>query len=280
MKLFDYHIHTALSHHAEGSMEDYVRAALAAGLGEMGFSDHLPFPKPRQGPSWNIDPADFQGYVDEVLRLRQAYPQIAIRLAVEADFFPDCIPKLKQNMASAPLDYAIGSVHYLALGPGMALHAESARDWGVDSSDEQSEWDNQEVDKVYVEYLRQMRLAAESGLFQVLGHVDLPKKHGQFPVGDLRAEYQKAAEAFKKSGVLVELNTAGLRKPAREIYPGLAFLKVLREHEVPITLGSDAHRPGDVGSAFSEALVWAHQAGYGEVQRWAGRGKFEGLALR
>jgi histidinol-phosphatase (PHP family) len=274
LKKADYHIHTVLSHHAEGSMEDTVRAALAAGLDEMGFSDHLPFPKPRSGPSWNIEPDEYPKYVDEVLRLRKAYPQIAIRLAVEADFFPDCLPRLRELLAQAPLDYVVGSVHYLGMGPGLALHAESKRDWGVDSPEEQGEWANQDVDRVYVEYFRQMRLAAESGLFQVMGHVDLPKKFGQFPRGDLTLEYARTAESFKKAGVVVELNTAGLRKRCKEIYPSPGLLKAFRTQGVPITFGSDAHAPADVAKGFDAAAVLARSAGYEEVHVWKAPGVF------
>src|SRR3954469_25762080 len=114
MKLFDYHTHTTRSRHSTGSMEDYVLAAKRAGLAEMGFSDHMPMPKPRL-KTWpyNMAEGDFPSYVAETLDLKRKYPELPIRLGIEADFFPECVDSLKAFLASAPFDYAIGSVHFL-----------------------------------------------------------------------------------------------------------------------------------------------------------------------
>jgi len=95
---FDYHTHTTRCKHATGSMAEYVAAAKAAGLKEMGFSDHLPYPK--GSSAWNMSEAELPGYVDEVLSLRQANPGLAIRLAVEADYFPEAEPELKRLLES------------------------------------------------------------------------------------------------------------------------------------------------------------------------------------
>lgn len=278
MKLFDYHTHTTRCKHATGTMEEYVLSGIRSGLGDMGFSDHLPMPKPGLSP-WNMSASELPGYVAEVSHLKARYPDMSLRLGIEADFFPEYVPELKALLSSAPFDYVIGSVHYLSLGPGLALHADQARTWGVDSAEDQEEWKSQQADKVYAEYFRQMRLCAESGLFQIMGHLDLPKKFGHRSKSDLSKEIRETAEAFARHGVVVELNTAGLRKPVGEIYPSLPILKVLRECQVPVTLGSDAHAAADVAAGFSQALALAREAGYDSIHRWAAPGVFEPVPL-
>ena len=276
--LFDYHIHTVRCKHATGAMEEYVQAGIQKGLSEMGFADHLP--KPIEGPSpWNMAPEELPLYVAEVKALRLKFPQIPLRLGVEADYIPGAEPRLKELLGQQALDYVLGSVHYLPLGPDRPLKAETERLWSIDSSQSLDVWKGRDVDEVYREYYRVLRQAASSGLFDVIGHADVLKKYGVFPQGDLRGEYRQTAKAFKSAGVLVELNTSGLRKPAKEIYPCLDFLKALRDAGVGITLGSDAHSPGEVALAFQEALAWARQAGFDSLWRWSGPGRFQPVKI-
>jgi histidinol-phosphatase (PHP family) len=271
---FDYHIHTPRCKHAIGTMEEYVRAGIKAGLSEMGFADHLPLPL--EGPSrYNMALEEMPLYIADVLALRQKFPRIPIRLAVEADFIPGTETRLREILGHQELDYVIGSVHYLRLGPEQILKAPVSKLWGIDGPDDQAEWKSRDVDQVYREYYRVLRDAAGSRLFNVIGHADVPKKYGVLPTADLREEYKLTAEVFKSAGVLVELNTAGLRKPIREIYPGQAFLKALRAAGVGITFGSDSHKPDEVAFAWDKAMAWARQAGYEFIHGLAGSGRFE-----
>jgi histidinol-phosphatase (PHP family) len=75
----------------------------------------------------------------------------------------------------------------------------------------------------------------------------------------------ETAEAIAKSKICVEINTAGLRRPCAEIYPGEQFLKILRDYDVPIVFGSDAHKPEDLGRNFKEALLLAKKVGYNQA---------------
>ena len=68
-----------------------------------------------------------------------------------------------------------------------------------------------------------------------------------------------------------ELNTAGLRKECREIYPSRAFLQLAAQKKLPITFGSDAHAPSEVGSAFAEAVALARSVGYTHSCRFSQR---------
>jgi histidinol-phosphatase (PHP family) len=77
-------------------------------------------------------------------------------------------------------------------------------------------------------------------------------------------EIHRTAEVFKECGVAVEINTSGKRKPVGEMYPALDCLKIYCEAGIPLTFGSDAHDPADVGRDFAAAADLARQAGFTE----------------
>jgi histidinol-phosphatase (PHP family) len=110
--------------------------------------------------------------------------------------------------------------------------------------------------------------AARSGLFDSLAHPDLPKKFGFRPVA---FDYRPALTAVVEAGCAIEISTAGLRKPCREIYPALEFLRTARQFDIPVTFGSDAHLPDDCGLEFAQATAWARQCGYDKLCRFTQR---------
>jgi histidinol-phosphatase (PHP family) len=114
-------------------------------------------------------------------------------------------------------------------------------------------------------------MAAESGLFEIIGHADLPKKFGHEPDPKCGPLYENFLNASKKSGCAVELNTAGLRKDCKEIYPSREILKLAFQKDVPITFGSDAHAPGEVGMNFADAVQLARGVGYTKACRFRQR---------
>ncbi|MEI6810142.1 MAG: PHP-associated domain-containing protein, partial [bacterium] len=97
----------------------------------------------------------------------------------------------------------------------------------------------------------------------VVGHIDLPKKFGhRLKDKDLKEMAQPVLDRIAAAGMAVELNTGGLRKPVEEIYPSALLLSLIREREIPICFGSDAHEPGHVGMDFDKALRLAKDVGY------------------
>ena len=114
-------------------------------------------------------------------------------------------------------------------------------------------------------------LRPESNLFDIIGHADLCKKFCFYPREDCAPLYRRFLHAVKKHGSAVELNTAGLRKDCREIYPGPALLQMAAGLDIPITFGSDAHAPDEVGLGLTEALEQARTAGYTRCRRFTRR---------
>jgi histidinol-phosphatase (PHP family) len=134
--------------------------------------------------------------------------------------------------------------------------------WAVDSPFQLAKWKDRDPLEVWTTYFDRLTMAARSGLFDIIAHTDLCKKFCIYPKEDWTPLVTKFLSAAKSSDVAIELNTAGLRKDCREIYPSQKIVDMAYQTGVPITFGSDAHAPEEVGMNFAEALASAKQAGY------------------
>jgi len=112
---------------------------------------------------------------------------------------------------------------------------------------------------------------AKTQLFDIVGHLDLVKKFGHRPKGDLTDLMLRTVEMIGKSGMCIEVNTSGLRKLCHEIYPSEKLLKMCFDNGIPITFGSDAHTPEDVGNGFDQAVALVKRVGYEEITRFTQR---------
>ena len=247
MRLPDYHTHTALCGHATGRPQEYAEAAKTLGLTAIGMADHLPL-LPDADPELTMSTADLPDYVAEVQALKSDYPGYVL-LGIEADYRPHTVSEVGDLLRAYPFEYVIGSVHFL-------------EDWAFDDPRFVSEYSDKDIDEVWVQYLELVGDAAESDLFTIMGHLDLVKKFGYRPTRTLDKELDRLVTRLARSGVIVEINTAGLHKPIAEAYPEPDILLRLRKADVPITFGSDAHRPEHVGRDFQYATQLAKEAGY------------------
>jgi histidinol-phosphatase (PHP family) len=256
----DYHMHTPLCRHARGEPEKYVKHALELGFKEIGFSDHAPMPQD-DFDSWRMNNDKLDEYVAKVRAVQKDFPQLTIRLALEVDYLPGYEDWIRDLAKRHPWDYFIGSVHYVS------------DDWAVDDPQKISEWKHRDALEIWTVYFERLTKAAETGFFGIIGHADLPKKFGHRPPSDLGPLYQKFLTTAKKHDCAIELNTAGLRKDCREIYPSREILELAFQSGVPITFGSDAHAPEEVGMNFTEAVRLAREVGYRECRRFVQRQK-------
>jgi histidinol-phosphatase (PHP family) len=261
----DLHMHTPLCRHATGEPVDYARRALEIGLTEIGFTDHSPMRRD-DFDDWRMRADQLDEYVGKVRKAQKEFPQLTIRLALEVDYLPGHEDWIRELAARHPWDYFIGSVHYVS------------ETWAVDNPYKLSEWKNRDAFEVWSIYFDRLTMAAETGFFEIIAHVDLPKKFGHRPTRDpafagsfgaagCTPLYEKFLTAAKKHNCAIELNTAGLRKDCKEIYPSREILQLAFQKGVPITFGSDAHKPEEVGMNFAEAIQLARGVGYKECWR-------------
>jgi histidinol-phosphatase (PHP family) len=254
----DYHMHTRLCRHAVGDATDLAAHAVKLGFTEIGFSEHNPMPRD-DWDDWHMLQADLDTYVAQVARARQDHPGLVIKMALEVDFIPGMEDWIRDLAAKHPWDYLIGAVHYVS------------DSWDLDNPKRISEWKNREPFEVWTAYFERLTLAAESGLFEIIAHADLCKKFCFYPKQDCTHLFTRCLKAIQQSGAAMELNTAGLRKDCKEIYPSPKIVQLASEMRVPITFASDAHAPDQVGMNFTEAIQLARSVGYTHYCRFTRR---------
>lgn len=241
----DHHAHTRRCGHAVGEAWEVVEAGLAAGLDGIAITEHVPMfwlAEACRDPELAMPLSELPDYVEEVLDLKVRFrDRIEVWLGIEADFIPGQEGELTTLLAPYPFDLILGSVHWvggwLADGPG---------------SLERYERGPEEVERIWNEYASAVIQAAGSGLFDVLTHLDLPKKFGYRPRVPFAGRQAEVVAAVAAAGCAVELSSGGLRKPVREAYPAPDLLCDLITAGVPIVLSSDAHAPAEVGFRFEE----------------------------
>ena len=190
---------------------------------------------------------------------RRDHPELTIKIALEVDYIPGQEDWIRELAARHPWDYLIGAVHYVS------------DSWDLDNPTRISEWKHRDPLVVWTAYFNRLTQAAESGLFDIIAHADLCKKFCFYPKEDCTPLFAQFLDATQRHGLAMELNTAGLRKDCREIYPSPSIVRMAAERGVPITFASDAHAPGEVGANFAEAIALAGSAGYTEYCRFTGR---------
>ncbi len=246
----DYHSHTELCHHATGKPIDYLRAAQARGLPALASTDHTPVPGDDYSPNIRMACSDFSQYwawVDEARYANEG----TLLFGIEADYFEGCEDTLGVWLRAQPFDLVLGSVHFLDY-------------YAVDRPSERSLFDCDNAIWVWKRYFELVAKMAESHLYDIVAHLDLPKRFGtnRIPLEWLREFALPALDAIALAGMAIEINTSGLRHECHEFYPSQPLLRWANERGIPITFGSDAHSPDRVGAEFECAMQWARDAGY------------------
>ncbi|MDD3898968.1 MAG: histidinol-phosphatase, partial [Syntrophomonadaceae bacterium] len=96
-----------------------------------------------------------------------------------------------------------------------------------------------------------------------IGHLDLIKIWGHRPrQHDVLFHVKQLLNSIKAAGMIIEINSAGLRKPVGEIYPQREIIKLIASKQIAVTLGSDAHHPGQVGEGLQEVQGILLNAGF------------------
>ena len=246
--MIDYHVHTSLCNHATGTMEQYVRAAAAKGLATICFLDHLTFQE--AGRANAMFPREVPMYVDAARRLAREYrEQISVRVGLEIDFSPRHVGRCIEIVNTFDLDVVGSSVHFID---------------GEDVVTQHSAWGRGEIsaDDVYPKYLGVLESMLDYDYFDVICHLDLPKKFNKRPSPSAVQGFLDLLEKIREKGLAVELNTSGFHYPVKEAFPSPELLGRCAQLQIPVVTGSDAHTPETVGRDFDRARDLLNVAGY------------------
>ncbi len=245
--MIDYHLHVVAHGDRPMTVENilaYCEVANERGIRQMGITEHDRYLD-------EIDLAAFQ-------EARELSSDVELRLGIEIDFVPGNEERMDHDSTALPYDYVIGSVHRVTGDE-------------IDRTTDQTIYDRWDTYDLYEAYYANVREAALCGRFEVLGHPDLIKIFRHFPNRDITGMLEETADAVAASGVVVDVNAAGLRKPVGEIYPSRKLLEMFHRRGVPIILSSDAHAANEVGMGYEKSLPLVRDVGYREVVTFRNR---------
>ncbi|MBA2556067.1 MAG: histidinol-phosphatase HisJ family protein [Chloroflexi bacterium] len=248
----DAHLHTDISHDADVPIDVYAALAREASVAEIAITDHLDFHA--RDPNFAL--ADFgrrERMVREAAERWDGRP--LVRFGVEITYESGLEDQIRAYLAGHDYDYTIGSIHISDRRP---LHRRSAAQWCAGKTHrEASAW-----------YWDEVEAAIRSGLFDALGHLDVVKRWMVEHLGPF--EYERHADIYDRmlrtlldTGTALEVNSSGLRQPAREMYPPPVVVERFRElGGQRVVAGSDAHRSHHFGFALGEAYRAIENAGF------------------
>lgn len=246
--LYESHCHTPLCKHAYGEPDEYAAVALERGLKGITFTCHCPLPDGYSAPV-RMAPEQFDDYVAMIAATRAKFAgRLDVRLGLESDYYPGVESWLEELHARAPLSHVLGSIHY-------QIPEYRKRHFTGDV-------------RAYQElYFEHLAMSAETGLFDTLAHPDLIKNESplDWDFERLRPVIARALDRIAATGVAMELNTSGIEKALPEMNPSPSMLAMMREREIPVVIGADAHFARRVGDGYLTALSLLEDAGYSEV---------------
>ena len=246
--MIDYHIHTLLCNHAEGSMESYIRSAINLGMSEICFLDHLTVQESEKG--FSMAPGEVPYYFQAIQLLKQQYKEsISVKAGIEIDFNPAYTDLFQEITGTYAFDVVATALHF----PGGLNIVSGSSAWKHGEND---------TDYVYGLYYEQLEKMLDFSYFDVVCHIDLVKKFGRNPSRSFDKEFNEILLKIKTKDLCVEINTSGYNHPVREIYPSPDMITKCHNLGIRITLGSDAHTPASVGQHYDRALPLLLSAGY------------------
>lgn len=256
--LVDCHLHTAaFSCDAKATLGGFVARAHEMELDLLTTTEHVDF-----------DPRDYgYGHYDQARHVAQrewvrgrSFGRLKVLIGVEIDYQVRYEADVRGFLGGAAYDFVIGSVHY---AQGESIFSPAFFDLPERAS--------------YEAYLGQALQAVRSGLFDVLGHLDIVKRYGVEHYGPFQPErYAEQIDALLRAcvetGTGIEVNTSGYRGPPEEPFPSLAVLSRYRELGGELlTVGSDAHVVEDLGRDVPLALELAQCAGFEAIAAFVDR---------
>jgi histidinol-phosphatase (PHP family) len=233
--------------------------ALAAGLPGVAFTDHLDF------TTWtdddpvsaeNLDPhrysrmhlLDVAGYLATLDDCRQRYPELRILSGVEIGEAHLWAASATATVAAAGVDRILGSLHAIPYEGRLTA-----------ADDLFQRMPAADVMRRYFGEL--LRLVEGSDVFQVLAHLDFPRRMwpraaGPYEERAFEAEYRAVLRALAASDRILEVNT-------KSPLVSTELLRWWREAGGrTVSFGSDAHQPWRVGDKFKVAVDVVEAAGF------------------
>ena len=251
----NYHTHTYRCMHARGTDEDYVLAAINAGITVLGFSDHTPWKYDSDfKANMRMPLSQFDEYYRSISYLKEKYKdKIDIKIGLECEYYPRYINWLKDLAKEYKLDYLILGHHYVETDEYYPYVGSKANN-----------------DEYLNDYIESTIEGLSTGLFSYVAHPDLYCRPRRWDRQCEEAAHRLCAYC-KENNILMEYNLAGVRYTGKAIdmkYPHEKFWKIAAEYNVKTIIGIDAHDPENLEDkkTFNEAKKFLENLGLEVVE--------------
>lgn len=258
MRVFDYHVHTTQSADCATPILVSCESAIQHGITEIAFTDHIE----HEPADMSYGFFDYPTYMAAIEDARDRYgDQLVILSGAEVDFNTRIANDVEAFLGSHEFDFVIGSVHYGDLGEIIFP------EYFVERS----------IEDVLLAYLEQIHAAVETGWFDTIGHIDLPKRYAPSTAGEYVpqryvAELSDVFRSMIDRGLTFEINTSGLRQAPKTSMPGPQIVALYTAlGGAAVTIGSDSHVPETIGADVDRTLAMLKLMGIEEISTFRQR---------
>jgi len=241
--MIDYHIHLERGKYKKEWLNKFIQVGYKRGIKEFGIVEHLYIFRETEHLLYqnehvkSMQTRSLDDYFEFLEKMRKEYN---IRVGLEIDYVEEFEDSIKEFTKGLPVDYLIGSVHYL-------------NGWAFDL---EKDWSDKNIEEVYRDYYSTLLKVARSGIFDILGHPGNIAYFGHKPKWDF--EKKLAGDFYKelsKLDIVLEINSGGLYRPAKEVFPNVKLFNQLKKLGIEVTCSSDAHEPKNVGWVINKEII-------------------------
>lgn len=245
--MFDYHVHSNFSADCETPMEKSIEQAIARGLKEICFTEHIDYEYP--DPTIEFD-LDLPNYNHALEQLKEKYAgKIEIKKGVEIGVQPYLLERYERLMDNESFEFVICSMH---TSDKKDLHSGDF-------------FRNKTMEAAYETYYNELLYCVKNyQKYNILGHIDLVKRYTkEQPDWNFHDIISEIFNVIIPQGKGIELNTSGVRYGLSNGMPSNDILKLYKEMggEI-ITLGSDSHVESTIAYQFAESLELLQGIGF------------------
>ncbi|PWI33439.1 histidinol phosphate phosphatase [Vibrio albus] len=244
----DYHVHTDFSDDSTYPMEDVVKKAIALGIQELCFTEHVDHGVKSPALTYQKNKMDtgsschYESYQAEYLRIKEKYSRdISLKFGIEFGIQSHTISEFQQDFNQYPFDFVILSCHQV----------ENQEFWTQEFQNGRTQEEFQT--RYYEEILNVIRIYKD---YSVLGHLDMIKRYdeyGNYPFDKTKDLVTEILKTVIEDGKGIEINTSSFRYGLTDLMPSRDILRLYKELGGKIiTIGSDSHQEEHLGYQIEE----------------------------
>ena len=264
--LTNYHSH-CLYCDGVAPAEDFVKEAIAMVFSSYGISSHAPIPFES---CWNMKQERLTDYIVEINSLKEKYKnEIELYIGLEIDYLDKTYNPASSIFQTTPLDYRIGSVHFLKTGDEQFID--------IDTTPEQFKITvetifNGDIIKLVRHYFDTMVQMIETGGFDFIGHADKISMNALSYRQGITSEkwYNELIQDYfyfiAEKGCMVEINTKAWKKKTL-FFPNRQHFSLLKKFNIPVVVNADTHHPSLINDGRIDALHALLSEGFTHVRQ-------------